>query len=195
MRSAFFNTVIIAFVILGIARGTASEPLITVAPSQLNLHPSEPEDQTAWRSITLSISNRTARKWRVSNFYDSWKPVLLSERQRGELVPISSGGRDATKWPKSTDFPHLAPGERAVAKRYFRLDRFETGLVVTFADGTGGIAGFAVTPGRYKLCVSYQADLDSPLFQIAAERFGLKAAEVWPGWQMSNWIDIVIHGK
>ncbi len=169
----------------------AAEATVSVAPAKLILRPTTFDDTSGWQLLLLSVSNRTNRKWHFSNFYESWSPILLSAT--GEVAHPGMA-RDATRSPQRTDYPLIKPGQQTTAKRGCRVIRTEQGLWLILGDGTGGEFSTAVTPGDYKLSISYRAQTDgSPLFRLATERFGIERAQVWQGWIMSNWIDITIR--
>jgi hypothetical protein len=174
------------------AAALAGEAVVSVTPAKLTLHPTALDDSSGGQSMVLSVSNRTDREWHFSNFYESWAPILLSPS--GEVAQLGMA-RDATRTPQVTDYPVLKPNQRASAKRWCRVIRTEKGTVLLISDGTGGDFSRTVTPGEYRLSVSYRAQTDGPLFRLATERFGFERSQTWTNWSVSNWIRITIRDK
>lgn len=101
-----FATLNIAF---SIAEAASAEPLVTVAPAQVTLHPTGRDDKARRELLILSITNRTGDTWRFSNFYESWHVLIYS----GKAGPMMSSIRSVVNHQRITaitcfDMPNLA---------------------------------------------------------------------------------------
>jgi hypothetical protein len=143
--------------------------------------------------LDLSIVNNTGRTRRFSKFYESWLPVLVSPDGRTIDMPLS--GRDATIYPTPADYPWIRSGHRATRKRGCVLEVRDGKFLFRIGEGTGSEFDAVVAPGHYKLCLSYGARVgEGTLFAISG-RAKAKPEEIWPGWRMSNWIDVFFEAK
>jgi len=167
---------------------------VLLGPERVTLHPTKRSGPGSGMPLYLSIVNSTGHTRRFSNFYESWSPILMSED--GGTIAMPLGGRDVTFPPTPGDYPWIRPGRRATAKRGCILEIVGDKFVFSIGEETGSEFSAAVTPGHYKLCVSYRARVgEGTLFWMAIERFNAKPQEIWPGWQMSNWIDVFFDAK
>jgi hypothetical protein len=169
-------------------------PLVTLGPARLDLQPvPQYGSPSKWSLLKLAITNRTKRTWRFCRFYECYSLILLSDT--GKLVPMTGAGRDATLGPKITDFPIVVRGQSATASRGCAVIQNGRELAFVSGDGTGTEWGYTLQPGHYKLCVEYRFHPEEPyIFATAVKHFGLKvnSSDVWPGWQVSNWIDLYV---
>ena len=171
----------------------SDQATVTIKPAQITLHPSKENDRTGWKLLTLSVTNKTKHRQRFSRFYDCWSPVLFSE-DHGYI--FAGHSRDATLMPTINDYPVIMPGRSAMARRGCRVIGDTDGLALFIDDGTGGQFAADVEPGHYKLAISYHyRNNELSMLRFYGKGFGVEDTKVWPGWEMSNWIDIIIPTK
>jgi len=85
MKSAPLIALIGILVFAGSYSGRAEvdeDPVVTIAPKRVMLLPTHKwEDFSKLKTLDFTITNRTAKTWRVSRFWGDycWGPVLFSE--------------------------------------------------------------------------------------------------------------------
>jgi hypothetical protein len=184
---AFLRCGLLAVPLFLSGRISAEEPVVSLGPTKLTLHPD------VVQRLVLAIRNKTKRGWRFCRFYDSWSPLLMQE---GGLPIQFRHARDATLPPSRNDYPLLSYGHSAKRTCGCELIRENGVLDLVIGDPTGGAFSSAeeMKPGRYKLCISYQVNMKDGMPSLfSVESIGVERGEVWPGWQMSNWIDVIIE--